>query len=106
MASSTVVQTFIESAPRFADIGIYTSFALKEGMFIVYPAIAANLSVDALQSLFDPILAALNASGMYFGKPSLLPEYSSYPFSYSYPFGFVNHSMNLRFLHRELRLLP
>ena len=66
-----IVQTFIESAPRFADLGVYTSFALQKGMFIVYPAIAANLSADALQSLFEPTLAALNASGMYFGEPPL-----------------------------------
>ncbi|CAJ2507919.1 Uu.00g091050.m01.CDS01 [Anthostomella pinea] len=61
-----VVQTFIESAPLFANLGVYTSFALQEGIFVVSPIIAANLSAAALHSLFDPTLAALNTSGMYF----------------------------------------
>lgn len=72
----SVVQTFIESAPRFADQGVYTSFALKEGVFIVYPAIAANLSANNLQSLFDPTLKALNESGMYYAF--FIDDFTSY----------------------------
>lgn len=67
-----VVQTFIESAPKFADLGVYTSFALQEGGFVVYPSAGPYLSADVLQSLFDPILTALNASGMYYGQSSQL----------------------------------
>lgn len=63
-----VVQTFIESIPNFADLGVYISFALEAGAFLVFPAVGAEISVDTLQSLLDPTLAALNTSGMYFGE--------------------------------------
>lgn len=76
-----VVQTFIESAPKFADLGIYTSWALQDGVFLVYPAIAANVPADILQSLFDPTMAALNESGMYFGMPPCLIRFR---FSFSF----------------------
>lgn len=71
-----VVQTFIESAPQFADQGVYTSFALEAGVFIVYPAIAANASINTLQSLFEPTLMALNDSSMYYDF--FIDEFSSY----------------------------
>jgi len=75
----SVVQTFVESAPKFADLGVYISWALQEGVFLVYPAIAANVSANTLQALFDPTLAALNNSGMYFGKLSRFLFVLPYP---------------------------
>lgn len=65
-----VVRTFVESAPKFADLGVYTSFALQEGNFLVYPSVGANLTAEDLRLLFEPTLAAVNASGMYFGEAS------------------------------------
>ncbi|KUI68196.1 6-hydroxy-D-nicotine oxidase [Cytospora mali] len=71
-----IVQTFIESAPKFADLGVYTSWALQEGIFVVEPAIAANVRADTLRSLFNPTLAALNESGMYFAF--FIDDFASY----------------------------
>lgn len=89
-----VVQTFIESAPKFADLGVYTSWGLQEGSFIVYPAIAANTSADTLRSLFSPTLEALDRSGMYYGMfPPLSNLTSSFLSPLSVDGGDTNYHM-------------
>jgi hypothetical protein len=106
-----VVQTFIESATKFADLGVYTSWALQEGSFVVFPAIAANVRADTLQSLFDPTLAALNESGMYFGMRPCFSELrilfslgcSANPNSNR---SSANNVLNTSLLHRRIRLIP
>lgn len=85
-----VVRTFVESAPRFADLSGYVSFALQEGSFVVIPAVVPNVSADVLQSLFDPTLAALDGSGLYSGMPDPPPPSPESPALH-----FVSHSHSM-----------
>lgn len=63
-----VIDTFLQALPSLADVGVWSSWLVVDGEFALEPALGPNVDVAVLQALLDPTLAALNASGMSYGK--------------------------------------
>ncbi|KAK7756331.1 hypothetical protein SLS62_001557 [Diatrype stigma] len=72
------VGTFLMSLPALADAGSWSNWQLAQGFFNLQPVFAPGLDKAGLQSLLDPVLDALSASGVTYVAGYEIYEYDTF----------------------------